>query len=121
MPLYPYPSSGSSTPTAPYDAGDISESFIANLTNGSSQYGIITNDTEIEVPINGNEGSELTITFYAEGGTWHLYFHNGIQMSSTARALLPITLENDRSYVIKMGVAGFLWTLQEIYGPTLVD
>lgn len=104
-----------------HDLQELAGTVALDRDNGASQYGYMTATTSFDPPSNGGEGQELTVTFYTTGGAWDLDFHANIQMSAAARALLPITLENNRSYVLKLAVAGFLWTLQEIYGPTAVD
>jgi len=106
---------------APYNAGDISEGFTADLNNGSIQYGILTNDTTINPPINGSEGKTLDICFYTSGGDWKLYFGSNVQPVSLSSDSRYFDLVNNRSYIIKMQRVGYYWTVLSINGPTLVD
>lgn len=105
----------------PYDLGNFGEGVTLSVNNGTLQRGVMVADTTISLAgVEGMEGKQLVLSFWTNGGAWTLNF-SGVQMSAEAAALLPITLENSRSYVLKFGCVGYLWTLQEIYGPTLVD
>jgi hypothetical protein len=105
----------------PFDLENFGEGVTLSVADGTLQRGVMVADTTISISGSGNpEGKQLVLSFWTNGGAHALDF-SGIQMSPEASALLPITLENSRSYVLKFGRVGWLWTLQEIYGPTLVD
>jgi len=102
-----------------YNAGTLAGTETLDRDNGENQYGTAAVDFTLAAPTNGSVGKKLILTF-TTSAILDLSF-SGIEMATAAAALLPITLEANRTYVIRLAYAGDLWTLQEIYGPTLID
>lgn len=101
-----------------YNAGAFTGTVTLDFTDGTYQYGYMTADTTFAAPSGGSEGHSMDIAVRWVEGAYTLNF-SGIKMNSDASALLPITLEAWRCYLIRLTHIGGGWTLISIEGPNL--
>lgn len=99
-----------------FNAGIFTGELALDFANGGYQYGYMTGDTLFGAPSGGSEGDFLNISIRWVEGAYTLDF-SGIKMNSEAQALLPITLEAWRCYLIQLVHIGGGWTLLDIKGP----
>ena len=112
--------------SVPFYTGNLSGNYAPDLSNGTYQicYQVV-GDLTIQEPL-FNEGTyrqAVKSLFFElqwnDDGGYLLNFDSNIQMPPAARAVLPVTLEAYRSYLIELRVIGGYWCLISVTGPNV--
>jgi hypothetical protein len=116
MPIFNPPSSssngtGGSAPV--HHLGEISGEITLDFANGGRQYCALNGNTLFGAPTGGTDLDELVIGISYVTGNHTLEF-SGIKMPAEAAALMPVTLEQWRCYLITLRHLGGGWTLIDI-------
>lgn len=99
-----------------YDAGAVTGTVTLDRANGQIQYCYMTGNTTFASPNGVGAGKVMSIFIQYTTGAHTLNF-SGIEMSAAAAALLPITLEANKAYIIELKYCGGSWILTDIQGP----
>ena len=102
-----------------YNLGTVSASTLTPvLSNGSFQYGLITNNVEIQVPTDSThiENNSITLSLLASGADRTIAFAAGILTPSESFITWPKTLTSGKSYVAKLIYTHGSWVLISLVG-----
>ena len=112
------PTIDSSSETVPFAIpSPTGEGIQPDLSNGNYQYCWINTDTTLIAPTPAPTASVLYFEIQYANGAYLLDFDASIKMPAAVRAVLPVTLEIWKSYLITLRVIGGVWCLVSITGP----
>ena len=98
---------------AVYNLGsNLAGTIAPDFANGRRQYCSLNGDSTIS-PTGGSDMDELLIGIAYTNGAYLLNF-SGVKMPPAVAALLPVTLEQYRCYLITLRYLGGGWTLMDI-------
>jgi hypothetical protein len=100
-----------------HDLGGTGEGITPDYSLGSYQKVYLTTDTTFNAPSNGTVGAVMYIEISYATGTYSLNFDSSIRRTPAVDAVLPVTLEAYKSYLITLRFIGGVWCFIDIKGP----